>query len=106
MDIIYEGAIDKALEGTGKNVCGGKPGRQFMKSSMINTSNNQMLIFQKSSLLKWKQEFNFSHFLPVRVEKYIQQIGLEYRLFSQIVKIKLKNVGETYTASKKKKKTK
>ena len=63
-----------------------------MASSMINT---------KEFLLKWKQESNVSHFIPVHVKKAIQQIGLEYGLFSKIVKIRQTIVGETDTASKK-----
>ena len=54
----------------------------------------------KHSLLKCKQEFNISHFITVDVKKPIQQIGLEYGLFSQIVKIKWTVIGETDTASK------
>ena len=39
-------------------------------------------------------------------QKSIQQIGLEYGLFYQIVKIKWTIIGETNTASKNKNKTK
>ena len=45
MEIRGEGAIDKALEGPENNLDGGKPGRKFMRLPMINTSNNQILIF-------------------------------------------------------------
>ena len=43
-----------------------------------------------------------SHFIPLDSKKPIQQIGLEYRLFSKIIIIKKIIVGETYTDSKRK----
>ena len=57
-------------------------------------------------LLKCKQEFNVSYFIPIDVKKSIQQIGLEYGLFSQIIKIRQAIVVKTDTASIKKKKRK
>ena len=65
-----------------------------------------MLKFPKYFLLKFKQELNISHFVPVDVKKIMQQIGLEYCLFSHIVKIRRKIVRETDTASINKNKTK
>ena len=46
MEIIDEGALDKALEGPEK-FRRTPPGRQFMRSSMMNSSNNWMLCLQK-----------------------------------------------------------
>ena len=40
------------------------------------------------------------HLIPVEVKKSIQQVGLEYGLFSQIVKIKHALVAETDKYSK------
>ena len=47
-----------------------------------------------------------SHFIPIHVKKSVQQIGLEYGLFSQKFKIKRTIVEETDTAKKKEKKKK
>ena len=48
MEILGEGALDKALEGPENTLDRGKPVRYFMRSSMINTSKHQMLGFEKS----------------------------------------------------------
>ena len=48
MDIIDEGALDKSMEGREKLWTRKPPGRKFMRSLLINTSNNQMFSFQKS----------------------------------------------------------
>ena len=45
MEILDEGALDKALEGP-EELFTKRPGRQLMRSSMINTSKNHMLSFQ------------------------------------------------------------
>ena len=37
--------------------------------------------FPKEFILKYKQEFNVSNFIPVDVKNKIQQIGLEYGLY-------------------------
>ena len=51
MDILDEDALDKVLEGPGKTLDRGEgTWKQFMGSSMINTSNNQMLGFQNISI--------------------------------------------------------
>ena len=45
MDILDGGALDKALTVTENNLDGKIPGGQFMISSTMYISNNQMLIF-------------------------------------------------------------
>ena len=60
----------------------------------------------KEFLLKGTQELNVYYFIPVDIKKQIRQIGLEYGLFSRIVKVKRKTIGETDTSSKKKKEKK
>ena len=50
---------------------------------MINTLNNKMLGFRKEFILKFKQKFNVSHFIPFHVKKLIQNICIKYGLFSQ-----------------------
>ena len=40
------------------------------------------VMFPKEFMLKYKQDFNISHFIPVDARKIIQQIGLENGLFS------------------------
>ena len=62
--------------------------------------------FPKEFLLKFRTYFNVSHFIPADVKKAIQQIGIEYGLFSHIVKIKGTITGESDTTPEKKKKTK
>ena len=47
MEIIDEGALYKALEGT-ENFRRKKTGGQFLRSLMMNTSNNWMFSLQKS----------------------------------------------------------
>ena len=44
--------------------------------------------FHKYLSTNFKSEFNVPQFIPLEAEKNIQQVGLEYGLFSQIVKIK------------------
>ena len=48
--------------------------------------------FTKEFLTKFKAEFNIPQFIPHNVKKNIQQVGLEYWLFSHIVKIKIEVV--------------
>ena len=45
MDILDEGNIDKDMEVLGKLYTVEKSGGNFMRSSVINISNNQVLIF-------------------------------------------------------------
>ena len=99
MDILDKFALYKALEGRDK----------------LQTKNSRETIYQviddeyfkqpdvelpNEFLLKYKQEFNVSNFIPVDFKKAIQKIGLEYGLLSQIVKIKRTIIGETGTDSK------
>ena len=44
--------------------------------------------FPKDFLLKYKPEYNISHFITVDSRKAIQKIGLEHGVFYNIVKIK------------------
>ena len=55
--------------------------------------------FPKEFLLKFKAEYNVSHFIPVGVKKEIQNISLEYGLFSQIIKIKRTVIAEADKSS-------
>ena len=56
--------------------------------------------FQKEFLMKCKAEFNAPQFILHVVKKNIQQVGLEYGLFLQILKIKRKVVVVVENSSK------
>ena len=45
--------------------------------------------FPKYFPTKFKSQFNVPRFIPLEVKKKIQQVGLEYLLFLQIVNIKI-----------------
>ena len=60
----------------------------------MNTPNNHMLNFRKSSYSNVEQSSIFLIIFLVMSEKAIKQIGVEYGLFSYIVKTKRTNIGE------------
>ena len=103
MKILGIGALDKALEGPGKLYT-----EKLWKKiyEVIDDEYFKQLDIEipEEFLLKCRQEYNISHFIPVDIKNSIQQIGLEYGLLSQIIKIKWTIIGETDTASKNKKK--
>ena len=77
MEILDESALDKVLEGPEKIQTGKiwKTSYEFIDDKYFKQSYYE---FPKEVPLKYKQEFNVSHFIPVHIKKAIQQIGLEY----------------------------
>ena len=75
MDILDEGTLDKALEGPGK-LYTGKLWKKIYEVIDDEYFKQLDIEFPKEFILKFKQEFNFSHFIPVDVKKSIQKIGL------------------------------
>ena len=71
-----------------------------MQNSIKNNIRGNILkIFQlikrknpKLFLIKWKLELCVPLFIPLKIKKNIQQVGLEYVIVSQIVDIKIKLV--------------
>ena len=103
MEIIDEGVLDNVLEVPGKTLDGDKNQKKFDEIIDNKYFKKSDADFPKLFLLKRKKEFNVSHLILFHSKKLLQQISVEYGLFSQIVKIIWKIVGEIYMASKKKK---
>ena len=62
--------------------------------------NESKVKYQKYFLVKYKAEFNVSPFIPHDVREKIQQVGIIYGLFSQIMNIKGAVVVEVEKTSK------
>ena len=72
MEILDEGVLYKALT---------------VPENTLNGGQTWKAIYEVIDYVYFKQ-YNVYHFIPVEVKKSIQTIGLEYVLFSKIIKIK------------------
>ena len=102
MEILDGGELDKALGFLG-GILDEKTWKTIYEVIDEKYFKNLDVKFPKYLLLKFRQEFNVSHFIPIDVKK-IQQIGLYHGFFSHIVKIKQKIIGEVDISSNKKRK--
>ena len=86
MDILEEGALEKALNVEMKTPDRKQQCKTIYEVIEYDYSYGSKIKFSKEFLMKNKAEFNVHQFIPHHVKKNIQQIGLEYCLFSQNMK--------------------
>ena len=87
MDILEEGAIEKALN-IEKKTLDKKTWKNINEEIDEKYFDESKLKFPKYFLTEFRTELNVHQFIPLEVKKNIQQVGIEYGLFSQIVNIK------------------
>ena len=88
MEILYEGALDKALMVPVKITYSEQTWKTIYEVVEDNYFEQYDVNFLKQFLIIFKVQYNDSHLIPVEVKKSIQQAGIEHGLFSHIVKIK------------------
>ena len=87
MDVLAEGALDKALLFS-ENHRWKKTWNTIYEVIGDEYFEQYDVEFPKEFLIEYKKEYNVSHFIPVEIKNDIQQVGLELCLFSNIVKVK------------------
>ena len=94
MEILPEGTLDRALMVMGEKTYAKKHRRKMYEVIDNKYFEQSGVKFFKEFILKWKIEYNVSHFIPVEVKKPIQQVGIEHG-FSNIFKTKCTLISES-----------